>query len=157
MNVRNTPSERVEVVVIQCQLPWRNRAMTTGTKLEHAEYPSLTLTCPVATSRRRVRESEIERRCGLSTVKFPLLVAVPDGVESLILPVVAPLGTTAVTVPSFTNEKLAADFPLNFTPFTPVKLDPKIVTTVPAVPVVGEKLVIFGPLTWNEVPLVSVP
>jgi len=104
--------------------------MTTGTKLEHAEYPSLTLTCPKAFRRRRVRESEIERWCGLSTVKVPLLVSVPDGVESVILPVVALFGTTAVTVPSLTNVKLAA-VPLNFTPFTPVNFDPRIVTTVP--------------------------
>jgi hypothetical protein len=131
--------------------------MTTGAKLAHAEYPSVTLRCPTATRRRRVRESVIERGCGLSTVKVPLLVSDPVDVDSVILPVVAPLGTTAVTVPAFTNVKVGAGVPLNFTPFTPVKFEPRIVTTVPMFPDVGEKLVIFGPVTVNEVALVSVP
>jgi hypothetical protein len=39
----------------------------------------------------------------LVTVKFEELVAVPAGVVSVILPVVAPVGTVAVTLPSFTK------------------------------------------------------
>ena len=54
------------------------------------------------------------------TVKFEPLVAVPPVVVTVILPVVAPEGTVAVTLSSFEKLKLA-DVPLNLTAFTPVK------------------------------------
>ena len=69
-------------------------------------------------------DNETERSCGpASTVKFAGLVAVPEGVVKLTLPVVAPLGTVALTWVALTNEKVA-DTPLNLTDVTPVKLDP---------------------------------
>ena len=61
------------------------------------------------------------------TVKSDALVAVPAAVVSVILPVVAPEGTVAVTLPSFTKLK-DAEVPLNLTPLTPVKWFPLIVT-----------------------------
>ena len=93
------------------------------------------------------------------TVKFEPLVAVPDGVVTVILPVVAPAGTTAVIRPSFTTLKLA-DVPLNRTLVAPVKWLPLMVTEVPTTPLDGEKLLIVGadpPVTVKFDALVAVP
>ena len=93
-------------------------------------------------------------------MKLVALVAVPAGVESVILPVVAPVGTTAVTFTLVTNVNAAA-VPLNFTEFTPVKFVPWMVTVVPTCPLAGLKLVIVGmpppPVTLKFVALVAVP
>lgn len=85
-----------------------------------------------------------------------LEVAVPDGVVRVMLPVVAPAGTVVVTIPSFTNVNDAA-VPWNLTNVTPVKFDPSSVTEVPTDPLVGEKLVIFGPVTVKLPDDVPVP
>ena len=93
------------------------------------------------------------------TVKFEPLVAVPDGVVTVILPVVAPAGTVAVTRPSFTKLKLA-DVPLNRTLVAPVKWLPLMVTDVPTAPLDGEKPLIVGaapPVTVKFDALVAVP
>src|SRR5438067_1988342 len=80
---------------------------------------------------------------GFVTVKALLLVAVPSGVVTLTGPVVAPAGTAAeICVAEFTVK--VAVVPLNFTEVAPVKFVPLIVTLVPTVPLVGEKLVIVG-------------
>ena len=71
-------------------------------------------------------------------MKFDALVAVPDGVVTVILPVVAPLGTLAL--PSFATLKLA-DVPLNRTLVAPVKWLPLMVTDVPTAPLDGEEFV----------------
>ena len=63
----------------------------------------------------------------------------------MILPVVAPLGTVAVTLPSFTKAK-DAEVPLNRTPLTPVKWFPLIVTVAPITPLDGEKPLMVGAL-----------
>jgi hypothetical protein len=77
------------------------------------------------------------------TVKLLAEVAVPPGVVTEILPVVAPLGTVAVIcVAVFTVN--VADLPLNFTAVAPVRLVPVIVTEVPTGPLVGVKVVIVG-------------
>ena len=95
------------------------------------------------------------------TLKLVALVAVPAGVESVILPVVAPVGTTAVTFTLVTNVNAAA-VPLNFTEFTPVKFVPWMVTVVPTLPLAGLKLVIVGvppppPVTMKLLPLCALP
>jgi hypothetical protein len=93
------------------------------------------------------------------TVKFEELVAVPAPVVTVILPVVAPEGTVAVTRSSLTKLN-AADTPLKRTAFTPVKLFPLIVTDVPTEPLEGEKLLIVGALSTVTVKfeeLVAVP
>jgi hypothetical protein len=77
-------------------------------------------------------------------------------VVKVMLPVVAPAGTVVVTVPSFTNVNGAA-VPWNRTNVTPVKFDPSSVTDVPTGPLLGEKLVIFGPVTVNVPEDVPVP
>jgi len=79
------------------------------------------------------------------TVKLEELVAVPPGVVSVIRPVVAPVGTVAVTLPSFTKTN-AAEVPLNRTPLTAVKWFPLIVTDAPIAPLDGEKLLMVGAL-----------
>ena len=77
------------------------------------------------------------------TVKFGPLVAVPDAVVTVILPVVAPAGTDDITW-VFETKLNVADVPLNFTPLTPVRLVPLMVTAVPGAPLDGEKLLIVG-------------
>jgi len=92
------------------------------------------------------------------TEKLLTEVAVPLGVVTEILPVVAPLGTVAVIcVPLFTVNDAAV--PLKATAVAPVKLVPVIVTAVPICPDVGLKLLIFGPvLVTVKVPAeVAVP
>ena len=93
------------------------------------------------------------------TVKLEELVAARRGVVSVILPVVAPVGTVAVTLPSFTKAK-DAEVPLNRTPLTAVKWFPLIVTVEPIGPFDGEELLIVGvllPVTVKSDVLVAVP
>jgi hypothetical protein len=80
---------------------------------------------------------------GGGSVKEPRLVDVPDGVVTLMVPVVAPAGAVAVIWVSELTLKVALT-PLNFTDVAPVKLVPVIVTEVPGVPLVGLKLVMLG-------------
>jgi hypothetical protein len=73
-----------------------------------------------------------------------------------IFPVTAPVGTVAVTcTPEFTVNA-AAFTPPNVTFVACLRLTPVMVTTVPAAPVVGLKLVICG-VTRNFLLLVKVP
>ena len=78
------------------------------------------------------------------TVKFCTLVALPTGVLTMILPVVAPAGTVAVIVVGVLTTNEGAITPLNLTTVAPVKFVPVIVTEVPTGPEVGRKLVIVG-------------
>jgi hypothetical protein len=71
------------------------------------------------------------------------LVAVPDGVTTLIFPVVAPAGTTAPIRVDDLTVKLALT-PLNLTEVAPVKFVPLIFTVLPTEPLAGVKLVIVG-------------
>ena len=86
--------------------------------------------------------------CVLLTVKLVVLVAVPPGVVTLILPVVAVEGTVAVIwVAEFTTN-VAATL-LNVTEVVvkspvPLKFVPVIMTDVPAGPKVGVNEVIVG-------------
>jgi hypothetical protein len=77
------------------------------------------------------------------TVNAPVLVAVPPGAVTLIVPVDAPLGTFAVSDVSETtvNDALV---PPNLTLVVPVKLVPVIVTFVPTTPLVGANDAIVG-------------
>ena len=70
-------------------------------------------------------------------------------------PVVAPVGTVAVTCVSEFRVKVA-ETPLNVTLVAPVKLVPVIVTEVPTGPLVGVKLVMAG-VTVNVPELDAVP
>jgi hypothetical protein len=78
------------------------------------------------------------------TVKFVALVPMPLAFVTVIRPVVAPIGTTAVSLVDETTLKLLAAVPLNFTEVVPVKFVPLIVTVVPLGPLVGENDVIVG-------------
>jgi hypothetical protein len=70
-------------------------------------------------------------------------------------PVVAPVGTVAVTLVSELTLNVA-ETPLNVTLVAPVKLVPVIVTEVPTGPLVGLKLVMAG-VTVNVPELDAVP
>jgi hypothetical protein len=92
-------------------------------------------------------------------VKLLELVAVPAGVVTLILPVVAPEGTfVVILVPALFTEKEAVAVRLNLTWLAPVKLVPLMVTEVPIGPLVGENEVMVGsPVTVKLLELVAVP
>jgi hypothetical protein len=91
------------------------------------------------------------------TVKVAALAAVPMGVVTLIGPVVALAGTTAlIRVPVFIEK--VAEAPLNVNDVAPAKLVPLMVTLIPTAPLVGEMLVIVGSKpTVKSVALVAVP
>src|SRR6266849_1147554 len=83
------------------------------------------------------------------TVKLVALVAVPPLVVTVIGPVVAPPGTSAVRLVADVAVTVART-PLNFTSFllaTGSKFVPVIVTAVPTVPLSGVKLVMDGAAT----------
>jgi hypothetical protein len=82
-------------------------------------------------------------------------VATPPGVVTVMVPLVAPVGTVAVMWESFVNEKVA-DTVWNATAVTPVNPDPLITTEVPTGPLVGLKLAIAG-FTVNVPDEVAVP
>jgi hypothetical protein len=89
------------------------------------------------------------------TVNVEELVAVPPGVVTEILPVVAPVGTVAVICVYETTVNVA-ETPLNLTFVAPVNAVPVIVTLRPTLPLVGVKAVIVG-CTLNTLPLTPVP
>lgn len=62
----------------------------------------------------------------------------------MILPVVAPAGTTAVTVVELTTVNELASTPLNLTEVVPVKFLPVIVTVLPTDAVPGLKELMLG-------------
>ena len=76
-------------------------------------------------------------------MKFDADVAVPLGVVTVILPVVAAAGTAAVICVALATVKVAA-VPLKATAVAPVKFVPVIVIVVPTTPLAGAKLVIVG-------------
>src|SRR5215475_1987534 len=77
------------------------------------------------------------------TVKELALVAVPPGVVTEIVPLVAPVGTVVETWLASVTEKVAA-MVLNFTAVAPVKFVPVKVTAAPTCPLAGEKPVSVG-------------
>ena len=77
------------------------------------------------------------------TVKELEEVAVPPGVVTEIVPVVAPFGALVAMWLASVTEKVAV-VPLNLTLVAPVKFVPVIVTLVPTMPLAGEKLVMVG-------------
>jgi hypothetical protein len=90
-------------------------------------------------------------------VKLSLLVAVPPGVVTVIVPLDAPAGTVAAIDESepTENEALA---PANLTAVAPVKPEPPIVTLVPTGPLVGLNPLIVGAGTTVKLALlVAVP
>jgi hypothetical protein len=108
-----------------------------------------------------VGENEEIVGAGTVTVKFAALVAVPPGVVTLILPVVAPDGTfVSIRVPwAFTVND--APTPLNRTVVAPPKPLPLTRTEVPTGPLFGENEEIVGAVavvvTVKFVALVAVP
>jgi hypothetical protein len=93
----------------------------------------------------------------LVTVKLVALVAVPPAVVTLMVPVVAPLGTVAVICVDEFTVKVAL-VPLNFVAVAPERFAPVITTLWPTAPLVGEKLVIDGAgTTVKLLALVALP
>lgn len=83
------------------------------------------------------------------TVKLVTLVVEPDGVVTLITPVVAPLGTELEICVSEATVNVVF-VPLNATDVAPMKPEPDMVTAVPTGPLVGENELILGPAVAPE-------
>ncbi len=64
-------------------------------------------------------------------------MAVPPGVVTAIVPVVAPVGTVAVIWVAELTVNAVAAVPLNLTAVAPVRFEPLIVTVVPTGPLPG--------------------
>jgi hypothetical protein len=93
-----------------------------------------------------------------TTVKLEALVAVPPGVVTEIVPVVAPAGTVAVTCVAESTVNDVAATPLNLTAVAPVRFVPVITTVAPTAPEVGVNEVTLGAgIIVNEPALVPVP
>ena len=144
------------------QFPETRRWILTGTLAAHAVNVSPTLTVPLATTCFfSVRVTLLE--WAMLTVKFAVLVPVPLGVVTLILPVVAPVGTVAVICVAEFTVNVVALVVLNFTELVvkvgavPLKFVPVIVTEVPTGPYSGVNEVIVGALTVKFVALVLCP
>lgn len=103
--------------------------------------PSALVVHEMATARFVSKRIESET---LSTTKFAALTAVPPGAVTLMGPVVAPAGTSAVSCELLPREKLALN-PLNCTAVTLVKLLPVMVIVLPATPPPG-----LNPLTMGR-------
>jgi hypothetical protein len=80
---------------------------------------------------------------GASTVKFVALVAVPIPVRTVIRPVTAAAGTVAIICVAVLD-LIVASTPPKRTSVAPPRFVPVIVTDEPAIPLVGEKLVMVG-------------
>jgi hypothetical protein len=95
---------------------------------------------------------------GSSTVNEVALVVVPPGVVTVTRPLVAPVGTTKVSVVASTTVKLLTLVPFNVTAVAPPRLVPTTVTVVPTRPLLGVKLASAGAgvMTWKET-LAEVP
>ena len=144
------------------QLPETRRWILTGTLATQEVNASPTLTTPLATTCLfSASVTLLEWR--LLTVKFAVLVPVPLGVVTLILPVVAPVGTVAVICVAEFTVNVVALVVLNFTELVvkagavPLKFVPVILTDVPTGPNSGVNEVIVGPLTVKFVALVLCP
>ena len=77
-------------------------------------------------------------------MKAAVLVAVPPGVVMAIRPLLAPAGTTKVSVVALTTVNPLMLAPLSLMAVAPVKFVPVTVTTVPGPPAVGVKLAMVG-------------
>jgi hypothetical protein len=91
-----------------------------------------------------------------TTVKVAVLVAVPPGVVTLHMPVVAPEGTVTVIDVAELTVNDEALVPFRATAVVPVKFVPVRVTVAPTAPLDGEKFVIAGS-TVKLLGLVAVP
>ena len=77
-------------------------------------------------------------------MKSVRLVATPPAVVSETFPVVAPVGTVAVSVVAVLVPIVVAVTPLNLTEVTPSRFVPVMVTLVPTLPLVGANDVMVG-------------
>jgi hypothetical protein len=144
------------------QPPLLLRWILMGTLDAQAAKASPTLTTPFAT-RCFFRLSVTLLEWTALTVKFAALVAVPPGVVTLILPVVAPVGTVAVICVAESTWNVVAVVVLNFTelvvkvaPLTvPLKFVPVILTDVPTGPDAGVNEAIVGSGAVATVKLVA--
>jgi hypothetical protein len=120
------------------QCPETRRWILTGTLAAQAVNASPTLTIPRAT-RCFLKLNVMLLEWTVLTTKSAVLVTVPPPTVTLILPVVAPVGTVAVICVAESTVKLVALTLLKLTAVAPVKPVPVIFTTVPTGPKVGVK------------------
>ena len=141
------------------QLPFRRWILTVTPDSQASKSEA---TAPLATKCRR-SESVTVRPWSVGapvTVKFVVLVVVPEPVVTAIGPVTALLGTVAEIWVGESTVNVVAATPPNVTDVAPVNEPPVMVTTVPTLPLVGVKLLMHGPEpvdTLKLVVLVAVP
>ena len=130
MYVLKLPLFLVAVVSTHFQAPPFCFWMTTGTSERQAVVPFVTFTWPET----RLCRLEPERDGACERLGRHREVGGagrgPAGVVTVILPVVAPVGTTAVTEVAVFAENVAVT-PLNLTAVTPVRFVPVMTTLVP--------------------------
>jgi hypothetical protein len=93
---------------------------------------------------------------GTETVKLALEVALPFGVVTVTLPVVAPVGTVVVICVALATVK-DAEVPLNASAVAPVRFVPVMVTAAPTAPLAGVKLLIVGAVEGGGAVVEPVP
>ena len=93
------------------------------------------------------------------TKKVFELVAVPAGVVTEILPVVAAAGTCALICVGAVTAAMGSVTPLNFTVTGPLKLTPLMMTPTPGAPTPGEKssMIGAGPIMMKSLVVVALP
>lgn len=98
-------------------------------------------------------------KTGAVIVKAEVLLPVPPGVVTEIVPVVAPTGTVAISEVDVTDEIDVEATPLKLTKVAPARLVPLIVMALPAKPLVGPNVVTVGngSVTTKAVGLYAVP
>lgn len=114
------------------------------TAVTPVKFAPVTVTSVVIGPLVGVNEVTVGGEGGNVTVKFGPLRPVPPLVVTLILPVVAPVGTVAVICVAELTVKVVAEVVLNFTSLAPVKSVPLMVTCVPTGPLIGVKEEIVG-------------
>jgi hypothetical protein len=132
------------------------------TKLAPVKLAPVTVTDVPAAPLAGENDEIVGAAATVDTVKLAVLVPVPPALVTEIGPVVAPVGTVAVTCVSLLMVNVAA-VPLNFTEVAPVKPVPVTVTDDPTAPLAGENPLTVGaacvedeqPGSWNDAIRVS--
>jgi hypothetical protein len=101
-----------------------------------------------------VSEVGLTDTVGTVTVKGVAEAAVPPEVATVMVPLVAPPGTVAVSVVLLVTATLVADTPLKATVVLAVKKLPVIATLVPTGPEAGVKPLIVGALVAVAAPVI---
>jgi len=160
LKVQDAPAARLEPQLLVCEKPHpiQTPAIAAGEEVLLVRTRACgALDVPCGTVPKFSAVGAMVTPDAWDTVKLAEVVAVPIGVVTLIVPVVAPFGTDVeICVSEFTVN--CADVPWKATAVDPVNPDPEIVMPIPTAPLVGVKeLMTRGPITVKLLALVPVP